>query len=609
MLIQKKGAKMIKGILVSRISHSEQESIPVQTKILTEYAKKNGIDILEVIEIKGESAFKGKRNKFTKALQKGLAIADEKFALVVYDCDRFSRNVSSPTMVEVEKLRNAGKLELHIVQDNLVIHKDSRSTDLTKWKMLVLFAEMESSRKSDKIRDSIQYKLSKNEYPGYMASGYDQDTATKKITIDLERAPLVKELYEMYATGEYSTAELTKIFRGKGFTIKPKKNKKARLVGKSDILQILHSRVYTGDFEWAGNIYKDATNYEAIISRDLWKKVQEMLHKKAIQYSSKHFSSTKFFRYRGLLKCGFCGCTMTPSDKSTNYKNGTQRKIYYRCSYSKKNVNPDFYKETFGTKHSGTEKRKQKISKTKYSKKKVEVVNCPALYWTEEEVDVQIKNKLKVLAFDSRILKRMKMEINKQFKDKLSVLKLQIGGIEVELEKKESLIGKLVEKAVMADFKDIADDIQNQIKVVKSDIAGLKTEKASLEEFTQNSMDEVVDALSLTSDLYSQWDGLDAMSKRRVALSAFSEISLKKGWLDKPENYEKRLDTVWTESFRILWEQWKLDRELDYEAWVNKVEKENPRYFDNMQEDDEYWRDLEEKGLLEKELTKMKDSI
>ena len=83
----------MKGILVSRISHSEQESIPVQTKILTEYAKKNGIDILEVIEIKGESAFKGKRNKFTKALRKGESIADDTFALIMYDSDRFTFKV------------------------------------------------------------------------------------------------------------------------------------------------------------------------------------------------------------------------------------------------------------------------------------------------------------------------------------------------------------------------------------------------------------------------------------------------------------------------------------------------------------------------------------
>ncbi len=73
--------------------------------------------------------------------------------------------------------------------------------------------------------------------------------------------------------------------------------------------------------------------------------------------------------------------------------------------------------------------------------------------------------------------------------------------------------------------------------------------------------------------------------------------------MDSPKNYEKKLDTVWTESFRMLFEQWKFDRELDYEDWVNKVEKEDPKYFEDVE-------DVEAEDIsTEEHITKIKDSI
>jgi len=98
----------------------------------------------------------------------------------------------------------------------------------------------------------------------------------------------------------------------------------------------------------------------------LWEKVQKILHEKAIRYVSKHVSTAKFYRYRGLLRCGHCDQVLTPTDMSSNYKNKKPGElIYYRCTYSKKNVDSYWYKDRFGEKHSEIQLRKGWIDSEK----------------------------------------------------------------------------------------------------------------------------------------------------------------------------------------------------------------------------------------------------
>jgi len=620
---QQKGGTL-KGIIITRVSTEEQSqeghhSLPVQLERLRDYAKRKRVEIVEEF-IVAESAFSGKRNKFTKALDKGIAIdPDGKFALFIQNPDRFTRQVNSAVMLKVEELRVAGKIVIYVLNPEMVISKDTSATDLGTWNILVAVAQMQSGITSDKIKASIKHKLKNGEYPGYVPTGYLNvltEEGKKAIVIDKERAPLVKEAYKLYATDNYSIQELTKMMRAKGLSTKPKGKNPPRPVSSSDILMILHNRTYTGSFEWDGTIYP-GTNYDAILSQKLWDKVQNTLSKRAIKYSSKHASSAKFFRYRGLLRCGYCGCTLTPMDMSSNYKNvkpGDPGSVYYRCTYMKKSADPDWYKNKFPGNHSGVSTRKKKIGKGQYSDKRVNVVNCPQLYWKEEEIDEHIKHYLKHLAFDKAVIQNIKAKIGVEFEERMSAVALQKKGIESELKQKDALVKGLIRKLGMEEMADIAIEIQNEVKAVKTEQETLKAQLSTIDELSENDIDEVVDALSLCADLYKQYDKLDPMGKRRVVMSAFQKIVLKKGWFGKKKNplREKLFYAKWTESFHELWAKWfkgylKQQWEDRERLSLDEIEEEMHRLDMLEGENDIDPKDAEEKP--EENLNKSMDSM
>jgi hypothetical protein len=463
-------------------------------------------------------------------------------------------------------MRRLGQAEFHFVNDGKVIHEDSDRLDLVSWKEGVLQGEKESAIKSRKVKESIAYKLSLGQYPGLSPTGYkntikvsdDGEIIGKKIKVDKERAPLIKEAFELYATDNYSVAELTRIMQEKGLTIRPQKRKKPRLVGKNKMLAILKTRTYTGEFEWAGKIYK-ATNYEPIVPKELWEKVQKVLSKRAIRYASNHVSTAKFFKYRGLLTCAYCGCTMTPMDLSSNYKNvnpGDPGSVYYRCTYMKKSVDPDWYLKEFGTDHSGFSKRKQKISKGKYSDKRVNIVNCPQLYWKEEEVDVYLRGYLRALVYDKDVVNRIREELRVDYEETMTAAEAQRKAFEVELKKKQALMKGLVRKLGLEEYADLAMEFHEEITDVKTEIEDLRAQIESLDDMSEEHLDEIMDALILCSDIGEKFDKLDAMGQRRLVMLAFKKITLRKGRVEDINVKEGYVDVFWTDPFNELHDKW-----------------------------------------------------
>ena len=302
---------------------------------------------------------------------------------------------------------------------------------------------------------------------------------------------------------------------------------------------------------------------------------------------------------------------------SSNYKNvkpGDPGSIYYRCTYMKKHADSDWYLKKFGTDHSGMSKRKQKTGKGQYSDKRVNIVNCPQLYWKEEEIDEHIKRYLKHLAFDKTVIQKIKAKIGVEFKERMSAVELQTKGIELELKQKEKLRNGLIDKSALAESTGVAIEWQNRLKEVKAEMEILKAQLKTIDELSENDVDEVIDALSLCADLWEQFDKLDPMGKRRVVMSAFQEIKLKKGWFgDKKKPLKEKLFYAkWTESFHELWQKWfkgylKKERDDREELGLDEIEEEMHRLDMLEGESDIDPKDAEEEP--EEDLNKSMDSM
>ncbi len=85
--------------------------------------------------------------------------------------------------------------------------------------------------------------------------------------------------------------------------------------------KILHNLTYTGNFKWAGVVYRG--RHEPIIPRSLYDAVQERLAGRAFPQRRRHQ-----FAFRGLLRCGVCGCLVTAERKQGKY-------VYYHCTHAR----------------------------------------------------------------------------------------------------------------------------------------------------------------------------------------------------------------------------------------------------------------------------------
>src|ERR1022692_3963981 len=82
----------------------------------------------------------------------------------------------------------------------------------------------------------------------------------------------------------------------------------------------LRKRIYTGEFDYAGSTYQG--NYEPLVTREAWERVQEILDGRQ---EKKHRKVTHDFAFSGLVNCGHCGCSLVGEIKKKRY-------VYYHCT-------------------------------------------------------------------------------------------------------------------------------------------------------------------------------------------------------------------------------------------------------------------------------------
>ena len=128
--------------------------------------------------------------------------------------------------------------------------------------------------------------------------------------------PLVAKLFEWYASGNYSLDAVA--VKAKEIGLSMPKTK--RPLTKQKLHRIFGVRLYYGEFAWKGKIYQGI--HEPVVSRELWDKVQAMLHHRG---RTKLRKAKHNFAFSGLLRCGHCGCALVGAIKKNRY-------IYYRCS-------------------------------------------------------------------------------------------------------------------------------------------------------------------------------------------------------------------------------------------------------------------------------------
>ena len=310
-------------VIYTRVSSKEQEkegfSIPAQKKLLREYAQQQSFTITqEFTDI--ETAKASGRTQFQKLLNFLRENKDIKIILVE-KTDRLYRNFKDYVLLEELDI------ELHLVKENEIISKESKSHAKFIHGIKVLLAKNYIDNLSEEVKKGMKEKAEQGQWPHLAPLGYLNNKETRKIIIDPERGSIIVELFKLYATGSYSITTL----RDKAKELGLKYRHSNTYSSRSAIEKILKNPIYTGKFIWKGKLFQGT--HKPLISEELFQEVQTQL-----KIVSKPKKFDRKFAFRGLLTCGYCGCGITAEIKKGKY-------IYYRCTNGKGKCEQPYIRE------------------------------------------------------------------------------------------------------------------------------------------------------------------------------------------------------------------------------------------------------------------------
>jgi len=308
----------MKAILLSRVSSREQEngvSIESQVQRLQHYAETKGFDVISTYSITEQSSKGGKRKKFNEIVRQ-IKESSTKIALVSDSSDRLLRNFKDSIVIDA--LRIEEKVELHFLRENLILTATSTSSELLQWDITILFSKSYIASMTENILRSMKYQVRNRKVITLAPIGY-LNKGKGRVEIDPDRAPLVKKMFELYSTGDYSIPKLYDFLDKAGL-----RSRYGIPVSVTTIHKMFKNASYYGIWSAFGESY--VPDVPAIISYELFKKCEMVMEESCNNHLK---SSGKSYLYKKILRCGKCGCFLTFEEKKKIH-------IYGHCVVCKK---------------------------------------------------------------------------------------------------------------------------------------------------------------------------------------------------------------------------------------------------------------------------------
>ena len=309
------------AVIYARVSSKDQEregfSIPAQLKLLCEYARTQGFRVAgEFVDV--ETAKVAGRKQFGEMVRY-FEQHSECRAVLVEKTDRLYRNFKD--CITLEEL----EVELHLVKENRIIGKDSKSQDRLLHDVHLVLAKNYIENLREEVKKGMREKAEQGIFPSRAPFGYRNNRLERTIEVNPEHAEIVRELFELYASGQYSLDKLRK-------QIIPQYGLK---FVKTALDKLLKNTFYYGQFTWDGKHYKGT--HTPIVSMELFDRVQSTFQGHSHTKHRKHN-----FPFAGLLHCAHDNCMVTAEIKRNRY-------IYYHCTgYRGKCELPYFREEALG---------------------------------------------------------------------------------------------------------------------------------------------------------------------------------------------------------------------------------------------------------------------
>jgi len=435
---------------VSTVKQGDGVSLEAQRDAIEVYAERHGLRIVEWFEEKETAARRGRPvfSTMLKSLRAGKATG-----LVIHKIDRSARNPYD--WAAISELLDDG-VDVRFVHECLDL--TSRGGRITADIQAVIAADYVRNLREECIK-GIEGRLKQGLFPFCAPIGYlDQGAGNPKIP-DPERAPFVRQAFELYATQQFSIRSLLKELNRRGF-----RNRKGGKITKCCLENLLKNPFYHGTIYMQRTKRRYRGVHTPIIDKALFERVQVIKTGKHFQKVTRHNHT-----YRRLLTCGDCGRSL--------YGEWQKGHVYMRC----------------------------------------QTKSCPTTSIREDRLEAKIVQILLDLQLDPLDQYRLETEMKSIFATRTNesdrrALELQLSNLKQRQEQlTDALLDGLIDKSVFQERKGRLEDEASQLSGSLRQISKIDADERLAENF-----------LELAKNVALTYQIADPQKKRRLAEVFFS---------------------------------------------------------------------------------------
>lgn len=250
-------------------------SIPAQREAGARKADELDADIVrEFIEPGRSARTVDRRPTFQEMLAWVKAQGDIDY-IIVYHFNRVFRNSIDAAITK----RDLGRIGVRII--STVLHLDESPESKMIETIMHAVDQYQSEASGADIAYKMGQKVKNGGSVGIAKLGYlnvrdhVEGREIRTVALDPERAPLVRQTFELFATGRYSGVQLTEIMQAAGLTSRPTAKHPARPLSQSRLYELLSDRYYLGVVTYQGDEYPG--RHEPLVEPELFARVQRVL--------------------------------------------------------------------------------------------------------------------------------------------------------------------------------------------------------------------------------------------------------------------------------------------------------------------------------------------
>jgi site-specific DNA recombinase len=319
---------MIGAVIYVRVSTKEQTenlSLPTQLRACEEYCRREGLEVLDRFKEEGESAKTTDRTELQNLLKYCRTHKGKVHFVIVYNLTRFAREKYDHFALRAH-LKSLG-ISLRSATEPI----DDTSTGKLMEGVLAAFAQFDNDVRSERTRAGMRAALELGRWTFPAPLGYlnAPRRSGKSLVPDPERAPLVKDMFEEYASGRFTKQEVLARVTERGL-----RTRRGLAVSPQSFGQMLRCTVYIGRIETPEFGVSTRGDFDPIVSEEIFYRAQAVSEGR-VQVTAPRERNHPDFPLRGFLRCETCGRPLTGSWS----KGRNEYYAYYHCQKQCRAVN------------------------------------------------------------------------------------------------------------------------------------------------------------------------------------------------------------------------------------------------------------------------------